>query len=80
MMIYIKSILAGTGLLIGCVALFTFALFTINIDLRAIMDHFPFISLPIMLAIFVVGFLWQFRRTSKGWCSMRTRRSRRSMI
>jgi hypothetical protein len=66
MMIYIKSILAGTGLLIGCVALFTFALFTINIDLRAIMGHFPFISLPIMLAIFVVGFLWQFRRTSKG--------------
>ncbi len=64
-MIYIKSIFAGAGLLIGCVALFTFAIFAIHIDLRAIMGEFPFVSLVMLLAIFVVGFQLQFRRSSK---------------
>jgi len=37
----------------------------IHIDLRAIMGHFPLISLPTMLAIFVTGFLWRFRKKSR---------------
>ena len=64
-MIYVKGILAGMVLLIGCIAFFTFALSAINLDLRAIMGAFPFISLPTMLAVFVIGFLLQYRRVSK---------------
>ena len=63
-MIYVKSILAGLALLLGCVALSVFGV-SEWYDLRAIMGAFPLISLPTMLAIFAVGFLWQFRRTSK---------------
>ena len=43
-MIYLKCVLSGTVLLIACLALFTFILFTIHKDLRAIMGLFPFIS------------------------------------
>jgi predicted membrane metal-binding protein len=65
-MIYVKSLLAGAVLLIGCVALLTFALDVIFfLDLRAIMGAFPFISVPAMLAIFVIGFIWQLRRTRR---------------
>ena len=63
-MIYVKSIFAGTVVVIVCIGLFTLAFSTVNIDLRAIMGVFPVVSLVTMLAVFVVGFLWQFRRTS----------------
>jgi hypothetical protein len=65
-MIYVKSVLAGAVLLIGCVALLTFALGAIYfLDLRWHMGRYPFISLPAMLAIFAVGFMWHLRRASK---------------
>jgi hypothetical protein len=63
-MIYVKSIFAGTVVVIVWIGLFTLAFSTVNIDLRAIMRVFPVVSLVTMLAVFVVGFLWQFRRTS----------------
>ena len=62
-MVYIKSILTGVVLLIACIAAFTYALGAIFfLDLRAIMSSFPVVSLSTMLTVFVVGFLWQFRR------------------
>jgi hypothetical protein len=65
-MIYIKSILVGVVLLIGCIALFTFALRAIYfLDLRWYMGRYPSISLPTMLAIFALGFMWQLRRILK---------------
>jgi hypothetical protein len=65
-MIYIKSILAGTVLLIACVAQLNFALAAIFLlDLRAIMGLHPLISLPTMVAIFAIGFMWPLRRASK---------------
>jgi hypothetical protein len=60
-MIYVKSVLTGLGMLTGCVGLFTFGLFATGIDLRAIMGHFPLISLAAMLAVFTAGFLLRFR-------------------
>jgi hypothetical protein len=64
-MIYLKSLLAGIALLIGCVALFTQTLGMINLDARYMMGHYPFISLPIMLVVFAIGFLGQFHRGSR---------------
>jgi hypothetical protein len=64
-MIYIESILAGIVLLIGCVALFTLGLAAAMLDARWVMGHYPFISLPTMVAIFATGFLWQLRRAAR---------------
>jgi hypothetical protein len=65
-LIYVKSILTGTALLIGCIAVFTFALAQLmHLDARWIMGRYPFISLPMMLAIFVTGVFWQFRRGAR---------------
>jgi hypothetical protein len=63
-MIYLKSILAGMVLLVAGIAAFTYALeAAFFLDLRAIMGSFPIVSLLTMLAVFVVGFLWRFRRS-----------------
>jgi len=58
---YLLSVLAGIAVLIGCVALFTLALGKMDIDARWLMGHYPFISLPTMLAITAMGFMLGFR-------------------
>jgi hypothetical protein len=64
-MIYVTSILVGAAALIGSVALLTLVLGAIHLDARYLMGHFSFISLPIMLIIFVIGFCWQFGRKNR---------------
>jgi hypothetical protein len=63
--IYLKSAFVGLALLIGCIAIGTCGLFAIGRDLRAIMGHFPLVSLPTMVAIFATGFLWKLRGRNK---------------
>jgi hypothetical protein len=66
MMIYLSSTLAGIVLLIACVILFTFSLPELmHLDARWVMGQYPFISLPMMVAIFGIGFLLQFRRATR---------------
>jgi hypothetical protein len=57
---YILSALTGVALLIGCVALFTLAFGKMDIDARWLMGRYPFVSLPAMLAVVVMGFLLGF--------------------
>jgi hypothetical protein len=63
--IYIKSVVAGAAALIGAVTLLTSALGAIHLAARYLIGHFSFISLPIMLIIFVIGFRWQFGKKKK---------------
>jgi hypothetical protein len=60
----IKSVFIGAALLIGSVALFSWALgfFFFFRDLRYYMGRHPLISLPAMAVIFIAGFRWQYLR------------------
>ncbi len=63
-MIYLKGGSIGLLAVAGCVALFTGVLAIFHYDARALIGAFWFISLPMMLFVFAVGFYWPFRKRS----------------
>lgn len=64
-MIYVKSVLIGIGALIVSVSLFTLVFDLLHLDARYFMGAYPLVSLPIMAAVFAIGFLWQLAKSRK---------------
>jgi uncharacterized membrane protein len=72
----LKSILCGFVCVIGACAVFAAIVWLysgfksgflsgIQYDARAIVDLFPFVSVPVVVVVFILGFLWQYRRPAK---------------
>jgi uncharacterized membrane protein len=65
-MIYIKGVVIGLIAVVACVALFYEAMGTFFFyDGRYLMGRFWFISLPLMLLIFAIGFYLTLRKVSR---------------
>ena len=76
-MVYLKSLIAGILVLFGTWVLFAVIVVLIispfrfhdccvSYDPRGLISFYWFVSVPVAVVVFVLGFRWEFRRTSKG--------------
>jgi len=72
----LKSALYGFASVIGAFAIFASIVWLysglklgfssgLQYDARAIVGAFPFVSFPVVTVVFILGFLWQYRRVEK---------------
>lgn len=75
-MVYVKSLIAGMLALFGTWVLFAVIVVLIispfrfhdccvSYDPRGLVTFYRFISIPVAVVVFAVGFSWEFRRASK---------------
>jgi hypothetical protein len=61
-MIYLSSALVGVGVMAVATWLFVTIPALNHFDGRRIIENYPAVSVPVMIVLFVGGFLWQLRR------------------